>query len=132
MEGAAWQEEKLLELNPEPNPTPASPGRVPETESTSWNRSFAELKKFTSSEFKPARGPPAPAGPPRTPGSCWANAVPARSSIPRARDKTDASLAVFIQKSPHPLTNSANPLGYGFPTEFYAPNPSKMYPGSLL
>ena len=82
---------------PGPSPTPASPATLPETESISWNRSLAALKKFTSSELRPAKGPPAPDGPPRTPGSCWANAVPARSSIPTAMDKTDASLAVFIQ-----------------------------------
>src|SRR5437660_5678449 len=62
---------------------------------TSWKMPFAALKKATSlplghtlgsfEAHNPARGPPAPAGPPQTPGSVWANAIPARQWAAVAR-----------------------------------------------
>src|SRR5580765_6040570 len=71
--GAAWQAAQLLELKRGPRPEPSSPATVPETESTSAKVSSASLKKarlpaglFAATE---ASGPPAPAAPPRTPGS---------------------------------------------------------------
>src|SRR5579859_3157217 len=100
--GWAWQAAQLRELYRGPRPLPAS--MVPETESTSLKRSRPSLKKsrmvvglLAATEV---RGWPAPAGPPRTPGSTWANAIPARTTVVKAKIITDASLVVFIQESP--------------------------------
>ena len=74
-------------LNVGPRPTPASPGRAPRTESTSLNTSRAEVKNAFSLALNPANGPPAPAAPPRGPGSVWAIQIADASNIP-ARDLT--------------------------------------------
>src|SRR5215472_9407735 len=52
-----------------PRPLPSSPAIVPETESISWKTSLVAAKNAFSPVLSPASGPPAPAGPPRTPGS---------------------------------------------------------------
>src|SRR4029077_7583336 len=44
--GNAWQPLQLVALNRGPRPFPASFVICPETESTSWNRARAALKKF--------------------------------------------------------------------------------------
>src|SRR5579863_7450864 len=67
--GKAWQPAQPLRLKRGPSPTPGSPGRFPETESTSRNRFCAAAKKFCSLVLSPASGPPAPGGPTRGPGS---------------------------------------------------------------
>src|ERR1051325_5208789 len=71
--GWAWQAAQLREVERGPRPTPSSPERAPATESTSRKRSLASLKKLrmvagllASTE---ERALPAPAAPPRTPGS---------------------------------------------------------------
>src|SRR5260370_4400593 len=68
-EGCAWHAAQLLALNVGPKPTPASPGKPPDTESTSLKRSLAAVKNVCSVAFRVANGPPAPAAPGREPDS---------------------------------------------------------------
>src|SRR6516165_1167297 len=79
--GWAWHPAQLLRLKRGPRPVPliiplGASLTVPETESTAWNRAKAPPKKCVSALERPGSGPPTPDGPPRTPGSCWAKAVP--------------------------------------------------------
>src|SRR5580704_19171030 len=61
--GCAWHIAQLFPLNVGPSPLPAS--IVPVTESTSWKRRNAWLKKLFSFALSVGYGPPAPAGPGR-------------------------------------------------------------------
>src|SRR5712672_243436 len=85
--GCAWQKAQLLELKRGPRPEPAS--MVPDTESTSSKVSRASLKKAKLPAgllaATDANGPPAAAAPGRTPGSVWANAIPAKKSVIKVR-----------------------------------------------
>src|SRR5882724_8968403 len=79
--GWAWQKAQLLKWKPPPRPTPAS--IVPDTESTSEKRPSPSLKKSRMVTgvlaATDANGWPAPAAPPRTPGSLCAQAAPAKN-----------------------------------------------------
>jgi hypothetical protein len=75
--GNAWHCAQLLPLKMGPRPEPASPAIVPETESISANTVDALKKNDVSAELNPAKGPPAPAAPCRTPGSVCALSKPA-------------------------------------------------------
>src|SRR5229473_1553328 len=77
----AWHAAQLLALKVGPRPTPASPATAPDTESISWNRPRAALKKACSFVFSAGKGPPAPFVPPRGPGSVCARTLPAPPSI---------------------------------------------------
>src|SRR5277367_1562661 len=67
--GCAWHWAQLLPLKVGPRPDPASPGILPETESTSLKRASACVKKDFSFALSDGYAPPAPADPPRGPGS---------------------------------------------------------------
>src|SRR6266852_4555830 len=79
--GSAWHAAQLLALKVGPRPPPASPATAPDTESISWNRPRAALKKACSFAFSAGKGPPAPFVPPRGPGSVCARTLPAPHSI---------------------------------------------------
>src|ERR1700722_8662525 len=78
---------QLFPLKAGPSPTPVSPGIVPETESTSLNRVCVCEKNKLSFGFSVGYFPPAPAGPPRGPGSVCANTIPEPSAIAAAQAK---------------------------------------------
>src|SRR5579863_5669617 len=63
--GCAWQDKHWFELKRGPSPLLLPPV----TTSISANLASPSLKKALSSAVSPNRGPPAPAAPPRTPGS---------------------------------------------------------------
>src|SRR5580692_12078008 len=63
--GCEWQEKHWLELKRGPRPLFAPLV----TTSTSANLAWPSWKKAVSSAVRPFSGPPAPDGPPRTPGS---------------------------------------------------------------
>src|ERR1700694_3448662 len=93
-EGSAWHCAQLLPLKVGPRPTPGSPVMAPLTESTSANTPTAELKKACCVAVRPGTELPAPAAPPRGPGSVWANAIPAK----RMAIKTRVGVATFRLK----------------------------------
>src|SRR5207302_679974 len=63
--GCEWQERHWLELKRGPSPSFESPWTV----SISPNLDRPAWKKTVSAAVRPGSGPPAPGGPPRTPGS---------------------------------------------------------------
>src|SRR6266852_1109449 len=70
--GSAWHCAQLLPLNVGPRPRLPSPGMLPVTDWTSLKVVSAWLKNATSLALRVGKAPPAPAGPPRGPGSVWA------------------------------------------------------------
>src|SRR5215469_8542253 len=63
--GCEWQEKHWLELKRGPSPL----FEPPWTASIAANLTWPSRKNVVSSAVRPANAPPAPAGPPRTPGS---------------------------------------------------------------
>src|ERR1700722_17710683 len=60
--GWAWHWAQLLPLKVGPRPDPSSPAMAPETESTSWKRSWACVKNVCSLEFSVEKKLPAAGG----------------------------------------------------------------------
>src|SRR4029077_12217415 len=93
--GCEWHAAQLSALKRGPRPWPGAPETVPDTESISWKTSCADVKNCCCSVVSPGADPPAPAGPPRTPGSVtpiaallvlvdWPNTGPDPASSNRA------------------------------------------------
>src|SRR6516225_5016349 len=83
----------------------------PETESISWNRSRAALKKDCSVQLSAVNGPPAPFAPPRGPESTCASTLPA---APTARHSETTLVAFDIA-----------PVDISYPC--FLPAPGKWY-----
>src|SRR6185295_17119504 len=79
--GNLWHPAQLSRLKRGPSPSSVS-GIVPSTEATSANASWPELKNLPSFTVNPGIAPPAPAAPPRTPGSVCARVMAANANTP--------------------------------------------------
>src|SRR5208337_870562 len=79
--GCEWQDKHWFELKRGPRPL-----FVPlVTASVSANRASPSWKNAVSSAVRPFSGPPAPAGPPRTPGSTGADLVCPNALTPKVK-----------------------------------------------
>src|SRR5437016_5497235 len=69
---------------------------VPVTEFTSLNAVRADWKAAPSAGLSPAKGPPAPAAPPRTPGSDWALNTPVIITVSRTATAVRTTVAARL------------------------------------